>query len=204
MQGVSAHSIHDESSGVVSFLSHRPLQFVNTCASKITCHHGPSQQSPVLAKSQWWPYMIVVFEGSPIMPLGLLQELHSHHMLAHIPISLPEETKDGHKPWILCCPFCTYIIQNNLAFLNHIINAHYHTNFACGRCLGTVTTLGQQMKRYNSECPRLPALPEKSSQESVHSEHSLKKCAHGSSGSKSKDGGNKSQQKCKSEKSQPS
>ena len=58
-------------------------------------------------------------------------------------------------------------------------------------------TLGQQMKRHISECLGLPALPE-----SVLSESSPKKCAHGSSGSKSKDGGSKGKQKCQSEKSQ--
>ena len=52
----------------------------------------------VLVKSQYWPYIIVVFEGGPIMPLGLLQELHSCHTLVHIPIFLPKETKDRHKP----------------------------------------------------------------------------------------------------------
>ena len=31
------------------------------------------------------------------MPLGLLQELHSCHMLAWIPIFLPEETKDEER-----------------------------------------------------------------------------------------------------------
>ena len=156
----------------------------------------------VLAKSQQWPYIIVVFEGGPIMPLGLLQELHSCHTLVHIPIILPEETKDGHKPRISCFPFCAYTIQNDLVFLNHIINAHYHANFTCGRCLSAVTTLGQQMKRHISECPRLPILPKKLSQDSVCGEHSLKKCTDGSSGSKSKDGGSKSKQKHKTEKSQ--
>ena len=96
----------------------------------------------VLAKSRCQPYIIVVFEGGPIMPLGLLQELHSQHMLACIPIFLPGETKDGHKLRVSCCPFCTYTIQNDPAYLNHIINAHYHANFTCGTCLGAVTMLG--------------------------------------------------------------
>ena len=134
--------------------------------------------------------------------MGLIQELHSCHTLARIPIFLPEETKDGHKPWVLCCPFCTYTIQNDPAYLNHIINTHYHANFTCETCLGTVTMLGQQIKRHISECPRLPTLPEKSSQGSVHSEHSPKKHAHGNSGSKSKDGGSKIKQNCQSRKSQ--
>ena len=88
-------------------------------------------------------------------------------------------------------------------YLNHSINTHYHVNFMCGTCLSAVTLLGQQMKRHISECPGLPALPEKSSQGSTHSERSPKKCTHGSSSSKSKDGGSKSKQNCQSGKSQP-
>ena len=65
----------------------------------------------VLVKSRHWPYIIVVFEGGPIMPLGLLQELHMRHMLAHIPIFWPDKTKDGHKLRVSCCPFCAYTIQ---------------------------------------------------------------------------------------------
>ena len=45
-RGVSAPSIHDKSSGVVSFLSHRSHEFVNTYTPKSTRHCGPSQQSP--------------------------------------------------------------------------------------------------------------------------------------------------------------
>ena len=111
----------------------------------------------VLAKSLHQPYIIVVFEGGPIMPLGLLQELHSCHALVHIPIFLPEETKDGHKPWVSCCQFCAYTIQKDLAYLNHIINAHYHANFTCGTCLSTIPMSGQQMKRHISDCPK-PAI----------------------------------------------
>ena len=52
----------------------------------------------VFVKSWRWPYIIVVFEGSPVTPLVLLQELHSCHTLACIPIFLPKERKDEHKP----------------------------------------------------------------------------------------------------------
>ena len=112
-------------------------------------------------------------------------------MLAHIPIFLPEETKDGHKPWILCCPFCAYTVQNDPAFPNHVVNAHYQANFTCGTCLSALTTSGQQMKRHISECPGLPTLPDKSSQGSTHGGSLPKKRAHGSSGSKSKHKGSK-------------
>ena len=136
----------------------------------------------LLVRTKSWhrPYIIVVSEGGPITPLGLLQELHSWHTLACIPIFMLEETKDGHRPWVSCCPFCAYTIQNDLAYLNHIINAHYHTNFTCGTCLGAITMSGQQMKRHISECPKLAALPKKPSQESAQGERSPKKCTHGS------------------------
>ena len=51
-----------------------------------------------LAKMQQWPYIIVVFQGGPVTPLGLLQELHMQSALACIPIYRSDETKDGHKP----------------------------------------------------------------------------------------------------------
>ena len=76
-------------------------------------------------------------------------------------------------------------------------------NFACGRCLSAVTTLGQQMKRHIPKCPGLPTLLEKLLQESLHSELSPKKHAHGSLSSKSKDGGSKSKHKHQSRKLQP-
>ena len=128
----------------------------------------------VLAKSRCQPYIIVVFQGGPIRPLGPLQELHSQHALACIPIFLPDETKDGHRPRVSCCPFCTYTIQNDPAYLNHIISVHYHVSLTCGACLNAIATSGQQLKRHLSKCPGLATLPEESSQESVCGEHSPK------------------------------
>ena len=133
----------------------------------------------VLTKAKHRPYIIVVFQGGPIMPLGLLQELHTCHMLAHIPIFLPDEAKDRHKPRVSCCPFCMYTIQNDPAYLNHIIGVHYHVSLVCGACLDAITTSGQQLKRHLSECSGLATLPTESSQESACSEHSPKKSAHG-------------------------
>ena len=85
----------------------------------------------LLVKTQPQPYIIVVFQGGAITALGLLQELHMRSALAHIPIYRPDETKDGHKPRISCCPFCAYTIQNDPAYLNHIVGMHYNANFAC-------------------------------------------------------------------------
>ena len=133
----------------------------------------------LLAKTQPRPYIIVVFQGGAITPLGLLQELHTRSALAHIPIYRPDETKDRHKPRVSCCPFCVYTIQNDPAYLNHIVCTHYNANFACGTCLSAVTLSCQQMKMHINECkgldpPILPssqgsAAPPTASQESAHS-----------------------------------
>ena len=131
----------------------------------------------LLAKTQPWPYIIIVFKGGAITLLGLLQELYTRSALARIPIYRPDETKDGHKPRVSCCPFCAYTVQNDPAYLNNIVGTHYNVNFACGTCLRAVTSSCQQMKRHINECkgldpPMLPssqgsAAPPTASQESV-------------------------------------
>ena len=156
----------------------------------------------VLAKAKCRPYIIVVFQGGPITPLGLLQELYTCHALAHIPIFLPDEAKDRHKPWVSCCPFCTYTIQNDPAYLNHIIGMHYHASLTCGACLDAVATSGQQLKRHLTECPGLVPLPKESSQGSAQGEHLPRKSAPGGSSSKSKHAGSK-KKKSHSRKLQP-
>ena len=70
-------------------------------------------------KRRW--YVIVVFRGGTVTPLGLLQELHTRSALVRIPIYLTGEAKDGHGACVSCCPFCTYTVQNDPAYLNHIV-----------------------------------------------------------------------------------
>ena len=144
----------------------------------------------ILAKTQPCPYIIIVFPGGAITALGLLQELQSRSALARIPIYRPDETKEGHRPCISCCPFCAYTVQNDPAYLNHIVSMHYNVNFACGTCLGAVTSSCQQMKRHLNECkgldPPMPpssqgsAAPPTTLQESARSGHSPKKSSQGS------------------------
>ena len=144
----------------------------------------------ILAKTQPRPYIIVVFTGGAITALGLLQELHTRSALARIPIYRPDETKDGHRPRISCCPFCAYTVQNDPAYLNHIVGTHYNANFACGTCLSAVTSSCQQMKRHINECkgldPPMPpssqglAAPPTASQESARGGRSPKKSSQGS------------------------
>ena len=75
---------------------------------------------------------------------------------------------------VSCCPFCTYAIQNDPAYLNHIVCAHYDASFGCGSCLSAVTSSVQKMKEHIKECPGLTTLLTPS-QESAPGGHSPKK-----------------------------
>ena len=112
------------------------------------------------AREQGWPYIIVIFEGGNVIPLGLLQELHLWYTLSHIPTFTAEEAKWGQKPHISCCPICTYIVKIDSTFLNHIVTAHYWCNYACRKCLDVVVTSGQQMKKHFLKCRSIIDVPE--------------------------------------------
>ena len=112
-----------------------------------------------LASTQRRWYIIVVFKGGTVTPLGLLQELHMRSALVCIPIYLPGEAKDGHGPHMSCCPFFVYTVQNDPAYLNHIVCVHYDTSLSCGACLSAITSSGQQMKNHIKECSGLALLP---------------------------------------------
>ena len=145
-----------------------------------------------LASTKRRRYIIMVFQGGTVTPLGLLQELHTQSALVHIPIYLPGEVKDGHSPCVSCCPFCTYTVQNDLAYLNHIVCVHYDASFACGACLSAITSSGQQMKDHIKEYSGL-APPPTASQESVPGGHSPKKSAPGSKNVRGKKKGSHSE-----------
>ena len=135
MQGISTPTLHDESFGVMSLLPLDPSSASMLTSPKPLAMAEHVKSLLLLAKMQRWPYIIIVFQGGPITALGLLQELHMRSALAHIPIYQSDETKDGHKPCLSCCPFRAYTIQNDPAYLNHIISTYYNANFACGTCL---------------------------------------------------------------------
>ena len=116
--------------------------------------------------------------------------------LVRIPIYLSGKAKDGHGAHMSCCPFCTYTIQNNLAYLNHIVCTHYDASFGCGSCLSAITSSVQQMKAHIKECSGLTPLPT-ASQESAPSGRSPKKSAPDSKHVRSK------KKSSRSEKSQP-
>ena len=77
------------------------------------------------AKDLGQPFTIIVFEGSNVMPLGFLQELHLWMTLLCIPIFTPDEAKLEQKTRISCCPICMDIMKNDIMFLNHIVICHY-------------------------------------------------------------------------------
>ena len=59
-----------------------------------------------------------------------------------------------------------YTVQNDPAYLNHIVCTHYDVSFGCGACLSAITSSGQQMKIHIKECSGL-APPPMTSQESA-------------------------------------
>lgn len=95
-------------------------------------------------------YIIVVFEGGNITPLGLLLDLHSRFSLSRISIATCGEEEP--KPCVSCCPLCMYVVKNDPSFLNHIVIGHYWCNYACGRCLDFVAMSAQQLKRHIPLC----------------------------------------------------
>ena len=137
-------------------------------------------------------YVIIVFRGGTVTPLGLLQELHTQSALVRIPIYLTGEAKDGHSARVSCCLFCVYTVQNDPAYLNHIVCTHYDASFGCGSYPSAITSSGQQMKAHIKECSGLAPLP-MASQESVPSGHSPKKSAPDSKHVRSKKKGSHSE-----------
>ena len=116
------------------------------------------------AKDLGRPFTIVVFEGSNVTPLGLLQELHSWLTLSCIPIFTPDKAKLGQKTRISCCSIHAYIVKNDSAFLNHIVICHYWSSFACRKCLELITPSGQQMKKHFLKCHSIKDMHEKMQQ----------------------------------------
>ena len=175
MRGVSASELYNQSFGAMSFYRTDPNASVPTSPKPpATVEHV--KKLLFLASMKRWPYIIMVFQGGTVTPLGLLQELHTRSVLAHIHIYQPGENKDGHQPHVSCCTFCMYTVQNDPVYLNHIVCMHYDTNFMCGTCLSAITSSGQQMKTHIKECPRLAPTPT-ASQESVPSGPLPKKSA---------------------------
>ena len=132
-----------------------------------------------LASTMPWRYVLMVFPGETVTALGLLQELHTRKALVRIHIYQSGDAKDRHSAHVSCCPFCAYAVQNDPAYLNHVVCAHYDASFGCGSCLSAVTSSVQKMKEHIKECPGLTTLPTLS-QESAPGGRSPKKGAPGS------------------------
>ena len=112
----------------------------------------------LLASTMPRQYVLMVFRGGTVTALGLLQELHTRNALVQIHIYQSGDTKDGHSARMSCCPFCAYTVQNDPAYLNHIVCVHYDASFGCGSCLSAVTSSVQKMKEHIKECPGLTPL----------------------------------------------
>ena len=72
----------------------------------------------------------------------LLWELHANASLQCL--KMETDTEAGGKiKWKLSFgPFCLYSGSNNLAYLNHIVCAHYNVSYGCEKCLNEVILTG--------------------------------------------------------------
>ena len=105
----------------------------------------------VLAKAKCRPYIIVVFQGGPITPLGLMQELHMCHMLVHVIqssyLTKPRMgTRHGY-PLAHSAHIPSKMIRRTSTTLSR---AHYHVSLAC---LGHASTCHHHIRSTAEETP---------------------------------------------------
>ena len=162
--------------GYVTFTMCRP-QRAHAFRSRVTGHGGACKEATAPGQ---YKATVVCHRGFPrwdCYSFGFVAgAAYLKRMLVRIPIYLSGEAKNGHGACVSCCPFCTYTIQNDPAYLNHIVCMHYDASFGCGGCLKAITSSGQQMKAHIKECSGLAPLP-MASQESAPGRHSPKKSA---------------------------
>ena len=52
------------------------------------------------------------------------------------------------------CPFCAYVVANDLSYLNHIIIAHYNTSYGCRKCLKQAFMSSSALHNHKKVCLR--------------------------------------------------
>ena len=53
------------------------------------------------------------------------------------------------------CPFCAYVVGNNLSYFNHIIIVHYNASYRCGKCLKQAFVSSSALHNHKKVCLRL-------------------------------------------------
>ena len=129
---------------------------------------------------------VVVLEGESITPWCLLGELHSRMALAQFALHTPGEAKMGMRHCVFFCPICTYVANNPITFLDHIVVGHYWGSFSCGVCLAFATLTAAEMKAHLCDCGQRG--DECSKAQSPRKKGQSSKSGRRSKGKKSKDG----------------
>ena len=76
------------------------------------------------------PYMILMHSADSMTAISMLRELHTATCLRCLQVDL-----QGKLVKLPFFPFCAYVGENDLSYLNHIIIAHYNASYGCGKCL---------------------------------------------------------------------
>ena len=77
-----------------------------------------------------WPYMILVHSADSVTAISMLRELHTATCLRCLQVDLR-----GKLVELPFWPFCAYMGENDLSYLNDIIIAHNNASYGCGKCL---------------------------------------------------------------------
>ena len=96
-----------------------------------------------------WPYLIMVHSADLVMAISLLRELHTIACLWQLQVDKSVK--------LSFCPFCTYVGENDLSYLNHIIIVHYNASYGCGRCLKQEFISSSVLPTHKKVCLRFPS-----------------------------------------------
>ena len=135
-------------------------QFYRTSPEKLNVLTGPKSADSAdkiyrmidIAKRMGRQLTIIIFDGESVSPMCLLGELHSRVALSRMAIHMAREFKMGIRNHVYCCPICSYIVKNAMAFLDHIMVGHYWGSFSCGRCLSFAAANAEEMTRHIRNC----------------------------------------------------
>ena len=95
------------------------------------------------ARSIGHPYMILAHSTDSMTAVSTLWELHTAAYLRCLQVDLRDKSVK-----MSFCPFCTYVGENNLSYLNHIIIAHYNASYVCRKCLKQAFVLSSALHNH--------------------------------------------------------
>ena len=110
------------------------------------------------ARSKGRPCMILVHSNDFVTAMSMLQELHTTTCLRCLQMDIHDKSIK-----MSFCPFCAYVVANDLSYLNHIIIVHYNTSYGCGKCLKQAFVSSSTLHNHKKLCLRFDKKPMKGS-----------------------------------------